>query len=106
MGYKIAKNRILLLDDCRRRKMVKRQIDADWASRNLDEETLTFEAFSGQYPSVKDGLAVVLRNDSRLIMASYGLPPLAAILLRSDGTHLIPIARSIDDTILTLCRAE
>jgi hypothetical protein len=33
-------------------------------------------------------------------MASYGKPQLGAIILRSDGTHLFPIARSSDNLVI------
>jgi hypothetical protein len=105
MGYKLAYNRFLFLDGYKMRNPVKHPPGKDWAQRDLDKETLKFETFKTLYRLEKDGLVVVLRGRNQLLMASYGIPPLGVILLRSDGGFLLPIARSVDDTVKT-CRVQ
>jgi hypothetical protein len=103
MGYRVTHDRILLLDGYGRNHLKKQQRDAKWIIHDLSEATLENGAFRKRYPLVSDGLIVAISGESRLLMASYGKPPLGAILLRPEERGSFKfIGRSPDDTFETL----
>ncbi|PJF16862.1 hypothetical protein PSACC_03333 [Paramicrosporidium saccamoebae] len=98
VSYRIDSNRIIFMDG------FAHGVD-NWTLSNvfvpheLDEKNLKVEEFRKLYPLKDNGFVAFLSENRQLVMASYGKPPLGAIILRSDGTNLVPIARSTDNVI-------
>jgi hypothetical protein len=102
MGCRASQDQLLLLDGYRKNHSDDRTRDKTWITRSLSKATLEIGEFRKQYPLIVDGLVVALSGGNQLLTASYGKPPLGAILLRSDGEWLTFIGGSSDDTVKTL----
>ena len=103
MGCRVTENRILLLDGYHIKRSGKHQNGLAWMLHDLNEATLEIEKFRKMgYPLISDGLAVALEEGNQLLMASYGKPPLGAILLRPKGGWLKYIGQSSEDTVKAL----
>jgi hypothetical protein len=85
MGYRVLKDRIMALNVYGDNDNVKENRLVKWNTCVLSEATLESEAFHRVYPKLSDGLVVALNGDNnKLLMASYGAPPLGAIPHRPD----------------------
>jgi hypothetical protein len=104
MGLRVSQDRIILLDGWGTKNLVSRKRDMKWIKHDLSEETLEIERFRKLgYPLKSEGLVAATSGDGKLLVASYGKPPLGVILLRpGEGGWLKVINRSSDDTVKTL----
>jgi hypothetical protein len=100
MGYRIAQDRLVLLDGYKLKVSQSQQSSRmEWLRWPLNEEALKIREFSRYFPLKTDGLVVAFSDEHQLMIASYGKPPLGAIILHPDEDYLVFVARSSDNTI-------
>ncbi|PJF18449.1 hypothetical protein PSACC_01736 [Paramicrosporidium saccamoebae] len=99
MNYRITQDKILLLDCYYKKGLVGQELGKELATSNISEATLEIGEFLKEYPQSSNGLVVALKTNGQLLVASYGKPPLGAILLRPKGDWLKFIDRQSDDTV-------
>ncbi|PJF19481.1 hypothetical protein PSACC_00220 [Paramicrosporidium saccamoebae] len=101
MGCRISSDRIFILDGYGSGYSRQASVHKTWRHFPIDETTLVTAQFKDLFPLQSDGLVVILDQNRRVLIKSFGRPPVGAVLFRKFQEEFLPIATSVDNSLVT-----